>query len=85
MYVIINNSTKKTWNVEGTFPSTFIERMLDEGDDVFVISFYSNTIKFPYCVRGACSWGNEHFPGEWDYREEKIDIFKMSQYIKESL
>jgi hypothetical protein len=85
MYIVINVTTKKTSNIEGSFPSSFIEQMLNKGEEVLVLSFYSNTIKFPYCVRQASSWDDENYPAEWDYREEKIDIFKMSQYIKESL
>ena len=48
MYIIINK-TKGTKNaLEGDFPSNYLEERLEEGDDLIVISTYSNTIKVPF-------------------------------------
>jgi hypothetical protein len=48
MYKIINKTKKATINLSGSFPSDYIEKMLNDGDQVIVVSLYSNTIKVPY-------------------------------------
>lgn len=48
MYYIINKTTKTSITKEGDFPSEYLQDRLNEGDDIIVISLYSNTIKIPY-------------------------------------
>lgn len=47
MYIIINKTQKKNFNSFGDFPSDTVNTMLCKGDDIIVISTYSNTIKVP--------------------------------------
>ena len=46
MYIIINNTSKTKWTHEGQFPD--LDDLLNRGDDIIIISLYSNTIKVPY-------------------------------------
>ena len=48
MYYIINKTKKQSYYHKGNFPLIALEEMLDEGDELIVISSYSNTIKTPY-------------------------------------
>jgi hypothetical protein len=47
MYFIINRTKNESYTHNGFFPSEFIEGLLKQGDDVIIISTYSNTIKIP--------------------------------------
>lgn len=46
MYYIINRTTNQTTTHYGNFPD--VDDLLNRGDDVIIISLYSNTIKVPY-------------------------------------
>lgn len=62
---IIHNKTKRTSNsYEGSWPQDMLEKMLETGDRVIVISLYSNTIKVPYLeeLNGIREWYWENFP-----------------------
>ena len=58
MYAIINNTQRKEFRITGGWPNDIIDYMLDNGDDLIVISTYSNTIKVPV------GFGTK-FQGEW--------------------
>ena len=45
MYIIINTTTKERVNYEGNWPEDYLVKLLLKGDDVLVISTYSNTVK----------------------------------------
>ena len=70
MYIIINNTTNTKTSVEGNFPSTYLEDRLEQGDDLIVISHYSNTIKVPfineeygsYDTKSGFEWGYKEYP-----------------------
>lgn len=64
MYTIINKTTGSKMNHVGSWPSETLEKMLNEGDRLIVISSYSNTIKVPYLVKenGIKSWEWEEYP-----------------------
>ena len=47
MYTVINKTKRKDFQFTGNWPNDIIEYMLDNGDDIIVISTYSNTIKVP--------------------------------------
>jgi hypothetical protein len=62
---IIHNKTKQTFSkYEGCWPSELLEKQLEKGDRVIVISLYSNTIKVPYKLEynGVVEWEWENFP-----------------------
>jgi hypothetical protein len=43
MYIVINKTKRKDFQFTGNWPNDIIEYMLDNGDDIIVISTYSNT------------------------------------------
>ena len=66
MYTIINKTTGKNYSHIAHWPMMLLEYMLDNGDELIVISTFSNTIKIP--VERV-----EHGDGEseWTWREFK--------------
>lgn len=70
MYYIINKTTNKTIKYEGSFPSDFVEKMLNNQEDLIIISTYSNTVKVPYELEahGSIYWEWEDYPIK-DYLE----------------
>jgi predicted membrane-bound dolichyl-phosphate-mannose-protein mannosyltransferase len=48
MYIIVNNTLNKQTRIDGSFPLYYTKDLLDNGNDIIVISYYSNTIKIPY-------------------------------------
>jgi len=58
MYIIINNTTRERLSHEGFFPGNYLDDLLNKGDDVIVISLYSNTIKIPQLevINGLNEW-----------------------------
>ena len=68
MYLIINSTLKQTFQHEGNYPCMSIDEMLNRGDDLIVISTYSNTIKVPIkpeILNGIVEWEWKEytFPG----------------------
>jgi hypothetical protein len=63
MYIIINNTTRERLSYEGNYPGNYIEDLLNKGDDVIVISLYSNTIKIPQLevINGLNEWSNKEY------------------------
>tara|TARA_R110000868_G_C10717827_1_gene750536 strand:+ start:56 stop:292 length:237 start_codon:yes stop_codon:yes gene_type:complete len=63
MYIIINNTTRERLSHEGNYPGNYIEDLLNKGDDVIVISLYSNTIKIPQLevINGLNEWSNKEY------------------------
>lgn len=47
MYLIINKTKNKTVTHEGSYPLMYIEELLDNEQDIIIISLYSNTVKIP--------------------------------------
>jgi hypothetical protein len=70
MYTIINKTQRKNFKFTD-WPDDIIEYMLNNGDDIIVISTYSNTIKIPV------GFGTE-FKDEWEWKEYEYspDMFK---------
>lgn len=56
MYTIINKTKGKSFKLTGDWPSDIIEYMLNNGDDIIVISSYSNTIKVPVKYQDEWLW-----------------------------
>jgi hypothetical protein len=71
MYTIINKTQGKNFISIGNWPMDVIYSMLNNGDDIIVISSYSNTIKIPV------GFGTE-YEDEWEFKEYKYspDMFK---------
>jgi len=65
MYIIINKTQNKTVKMWGNFPDMYEE--LERGDNLIIISFYSNPIKVPYnYVENGLSY--------WDYIEYPLPL-----------
>lgn len=64
MYIIHNKTKRTSHQYEGSWPSELLEKQLEKGDRVIVISLYSNTIKVPYKLEynGITEWEWEDFP-----------------------
>jgi hypothetical protein len=64
MYIIHNKTRQTSSNIDGHWPLDYLEKMLEKGDRIIVISLYSNTIKVPYHVdyNGVKEWEWENFP-----------------------
>ena len=62
MYLIINKTTQTKSKCEGGFPN--LDSLLEKGDRIIIISFYSHTIKVPYLIEenGLKYWDWESFP-----------------------
>lgn len=72
MYIVINKTSRKEFTFTGNWPEAVIEYMLDNGDDLIVISTYSNTIKIP----GGFS---EKFEGEREWKEYRYSPDMLKQ------
>lgn len=64
MYIIINKTRKTCDRHTGDFPS--LDKWLNKGDRIIIISLYSNTIKVPYFIE--CNNIKE-----WDWEDFSID------------
>jgi hypothetical protein len=54
MYYIINRTTNQTTTHFGDWPS--LNEQLTNGEDIIVVSLYSNTIKTPYMENDCWEW-----------------------------
>ena len=56
MYIVINHTKQTRTVIEGSWPN--LEKELERGDKIIVISLYSNTIKVPYLneLNGINEW-----------------------------
>jgi hypothetical protein len=62
MYIILNNTKDTVRLIDGDFPA--LEYALDNGDDMIVISTYSNTIKIPFKDEN----------GDWDCKDFTLPV-----------
>lgn len=76
MYTIINNTTRKNTKVEGNFPSDLIVEMLEKGDDLIIISTYSNTIKIPYLEPDSNNYGETKSSKDWAFKDYNYSLSK---------
>ena len=71
MYLIINKTKNTCTKHVGSFPD--VDRLLNEGDKIIIISTYSNTIKVPYFV-----YSNGET--EWEWRDFSFNPDILNQY-----
>jgi hypothetical protein len=62
MYIIINKTRQTCDRHTGNFPN--LDKLLNKGDKIIIISLYSNTIKVPYFIEcnDIKEWDWEDFP-----------------------
>ncbi len=70
MYIVINNTTKERSSHKGNFPD--VDDLLNRGDDIIIISLYSNTIKVPY----------KEYDDNWGWKDYSlaVDIIATEGY-----
>jgi hypothetical protein len=73
MYLIINRTSGKTTPLESNFPLELVEELLLKGDDIIIISLYSQTIKIPTGFNSAIS--------EWEWKEYPLPIKAISDHL----
>ena len=76
MYKIINNTQRKTFIYFGA-PPRKLDEMIENGDDLIVISTYSNTIKVP-TIRPENDVEPDMYnlgEKEWDFDEYQFDKY----------
>ena len=63
MYIIVNRTTRQNTN-HADWPHHRLIELLEKGDDLIVISKYSNTIKVPYYteLNGIVEWRWDDYP-----------------------
>ena len=69
MYIVINNTTRERLTHEGNFPGNYLRDLLNKGDDVIVISLYSNTIKIP---SKSDDIDNDTLEPMWDWKDYSL-------------
>ena len=74
MYYIVNKTKSKTIKYEGSFPSDFAERMLNNQEDLIIISTYSNTVNVPFKTEYGLDDG-------WIWEEYPITDYLINQWI----
>lgn len=63
MYIVINKTRNDSVNIEGNWPTTLTDELIEQGEEIIVISFYSKTIKTPVIIDGKVdSWKDFPFP-----------------------
>ena len=60
MYYIINRTTNQTTVHHGDWPN--LNEQLTNGQDIIVVSLYSNTIKTPYMENDCWEWKDYNAP-----------------------
>ena len=76
MYIIINNTTRKNTKIEGSFPQDLVVEMLEKGDDLIIISTYSNTIKIPYLEPDSNNYGETKSSLDWAFKDYNYSLSK---------
>ena len=62
MYILINKTRKTSDKYVGRFPIDILEEQLNKGDQIVMISLYSNTIKVP-------SYTDQYGVKEWEWED----------------
>lgn len=68
MYLIINKTNNTTTKVVGNFPTIMLNELLEQGDDLIVVSTYSNTVKVPFIDRNYQSYETKS-GYEWGFKD----------------
>lgn len=66
MYLILNRTTGVTTKVEGNYPYNTIQELLNNDQDIIIISLYSGVIKVPYLHQPEAAheepyWSNKDY------------------------
>jgi hypothetical protein len=86
MYYIINRTTNQTTTHFGDWPN--LNEQLTNGEDIIVVSLYSNTIKTPYMENDCWEWKDynasfllqeedDDYPKDIDYPDDYDDMINQ--------
>ena len=81
MYIIINKTKKTQEYSEGDFMAiTALTDKLNAGEDIIIISLYSNTIKVPFSTRinGELEWEWN----EYNLPDPSLLVFLQSKTVR---
>lgn len=83
MYIIINRTTKEETFIKGGFPYDHIVELLEDDNDVVIISLYSNTIQTPYLDLESNNYNETKSGHDWSFRDSPIHIETLNQLVIE--
>jgi hypothetical protein len=69
MYIVINRTKGTEIKYKGSFPYSLVVDLLENGDDLIVISTYSNTIKVPYLEEDGNNYGETKSHKDWAFKD----------------
>jgi hypothetical protein len=69
MYIVINRTTRTNTNYLGTFPYDELIELLENDNDIIVMSKYSNTIKVPYLDTDSYNYGETKSNHNWTFKD----------------
>lgn len=68
MYTIVNRTTRKNTNYV-YWPHDKLIELLEEGNDLIVISTFSNTIKVPYLDLESNNYNETKSSHNWEFKD----------------
>jgi hypothetical protein len=68
MYIIVNRTTRQNTN-HADWPHHRLIELLEKGDDLIIISKYSNTIKVPYQDQDSNNHGETKSSRDWEFKD----------------
>lgn len=68
MYIIVNRTTRKNTSYTD-WPLDKLIELLEKGDDLIIISKYSNTIKIPYLDLESNNYGETKSSRNWEFKD----------------
>lgn len=72
MYKIINKTSKENSTHTGHFPLRIAIELLEKGDDIIIISGYSNTVKVPYLNKDTNNYGETKSSHDWEFKSYSL-------------
>ena len=78
MYIIINKTKKTSINYKGDFPYEELIELLENDNDVIVVSRSSNTIKIPYLDMDSNNYGKTKSSKDWLFKDYDYNPYAMS-------
>jgi hypothetical protein len=78
MYTIINKTKKTFINYKGDFPYEELIELLENDNDIIVVSRSSNTIKIPYLDMDSNNHGKTKSSKDWLFKDYYYDPYAMS-------
>ena len=69
MYTVINRTKKERSQYVGTFPHREAVELLEAGNDIIVVSTYTNTIKVPFLDESTNNYGETKSSHDWLFKD----------------